>query len=321
MKKLTIFMLFVLLATACVDNDYDLRNVDADNITIGDEASTFEAPLARVRITMDDINNNDGTRIDRIFEEADIWLPTRLPDEDANGYYADVQRLLHDAAYVDDEVLPELLAQMTTDAAKLDAVATLLQQKYYDSFAELLPGVSRDEFKSAFVTAYTDDPAMRERLGVEVKTLATGYLTGLDVNMENLSYRVDRIDISDEVVDMLADNLDPREPANPTNTLHLRGTIDNRLPVTLSISPLFRPTAVTFTSTIEANCVTNELPATRLFADDIRTIVRGIDLDIPMVVERYYPGKGFGLDAQEGNPTQVDISLHLVKHGALKFDL
>ncbi|WP_346690739.1 hypothetical protein [Alistipes sp. Marseille-P5061] len=321
MKKLSIFMLFVLLATACVDNDYDLRNVDADNITIGDETSTFEAPLARVRITMDDINNNDGTRIDRIFEEADIWLPTRLPDEDANGYYADVQRLLHDAAYVDDEVLPELLAQMTTDAAKLDAVATLLQQKYYDSFVELLPGVSRDEFKSAFVTAYTDDPTMRERLGVEVKALATGYLTGLDVNMENLSYRVDRIDISDEVVDMLADNLDPRETANPTNTLHLRGTIDNRLPVTLSISPLFRPTAVTFTSTIEANCATNELPATRLFADDIRTIVRGIDLDIPMIVERYYPGKGFGLDAQEGNPTQVDISLHLVKHGALKFDL
>ena len=78
---------------------------------------------------------------------------------------------------------------------------------------------------------------------------------------------------------------------------------------------------MTFTSTIEANCATNELPATRLFADDIRTIVRGIDLDIPMVVERYYPGKGFGLDAQEGNPTQVDISLHLVKHGALKFDL
>lgn len=37
MKKLSIFMLFVLLATACVDNDYDLRNVDADNITIGDE--------------------------------------------------------------------------------------------------------------------------------------------------------------------------------------------------------------------------------------------------------------------------------------------
>lgn len=319
MRKIFTLFLFSILATACVDRDYDLGKVETDNVTIGDENSTFEAPLARVLITTDDINGNGGTRIDRIFEEADVWLPTRLPDEDAKGRYADVQRLLHDASYVNDELLPELLSQMTTDAVKLDAVATLLQEKYYDDFAELLPGVSRDEFKTAFVTSYTGDPALREALGNEVRTLAQECLTGLDVNMDRLDYTVERIDISDDVVNMLADNLDPRGTADPKNTLHLAGTVDNRLPLAMQLSPLFAPTEVTFTTTLAANEPANELPATQLFADDLRTIVRGINLEIPIVVERYYPGKGFGSGA--GDETQVVINLHLIKRGALKFDL
>lgn len=319
MKKLSVLLLPCILATACIDSDYDLRNIESDNIAIGDDQSTFEAPLVTVRITMDDINGNNGTRIDRIFAEADVWLPTCLPDRDATGYYADVQRLLHDASYVNDQLLPELLAQMTADAAKLDAVATLLQEKYYDAFAETLPGVSQDAFKQVFVESYGSDPVLREVLGQQVKTLANDYLTGLDVDMNNLSYTVGRIDISDEIVDMLADNLDPREIADPKNTLHLAGTIDNRLPLTLRIAPLFRPTEVSFTATVAAGSASNELPATRLFADDIRTIVRGITIEIPMVVEKYYPGLGFD-DGTEPQ-TQVTIHLHLIKHGALKFDL
>lgn len=317
MKRIFTLFLFGALATACVDRDYDLGKVETDNITIGNESSTFEAPLANVYITMEEINADNGTRIDLIFKEADIWLPTRLPDSDDKGGYVDVQRLLHDAAYVNEQLLPELLTEMATDATKLDAVATLLQENYYDDFRELLPGISRDEFKSAFVEAYTENSALREALGEEVRQLANEYLTGLDVDMQQLSYAVDRIDISNEVVDMLCDNLDPRETTDPKNTLYLAGTVDNRLPVSLQVSPLFTPTSVNFTTKIEALDDSNELPATRLYADDLRTIVRGMTLEIPIVIEKYYPNRGF--DA--GQQRQLTIKLHLIKHGALKFDL
>lgn len=317
MKRIFTLFLFGALATACVDRDYDLGKVETDNITIGNESSTFEVPLANVYITMEEINADNGTRIDLIFKEADIWLPTRLPDSDDKGGYADVQRLLHDAAYVNEQLLPELLTEMATDATKLDAVATLLQENYYDDFRELLPGISRDEFKSAFVEAYTENSALRDALGEEVRQLANEYLTGLDVDMQQLSYAVDRIDISNEVVDMLCDNLDPRETTDPKNTLYLAGTVDNRLPVSLQVSPLFTPTSVNFTTKIEALDDSNELPATRLYADDLRTIVRGMTLEIPIVIEKYYPNRGF--DA--GQQRQLTIKLHLIKHGALKFDL
>ena len=316
MGKIRTLELLGLLTASCIDGDYDLRKIETDNVTIGDENSTFEAPLVKVFVSMDDINSSDGTRIDLIFEEAGIWLPDRLPDRDENGYYADVQRLLHDAAYVNNEILPALLEQMDSDPAKLDEVATLLEKSYYTHFADLLPGVQQDGFKEAFVESYTQYPALHEKLEAEVRSLAAGYLTGLDVNMDNLTYPVERIDISDDIVNMLADNLDPRETVDPKNTLHLAGTVDNRLPVTLQIAPLFSPTEVTFTTTIAANNPANELPETRLFAEDLQTIVRGITLDIPIVVEKFYPDKGF-----DTSTDQVAINLHLIKRGALKFDL
>lgn len=316
-----LFPLFVcgVLATACVDNDYDLSKVNTDNIAIGDETSRFEAPMARVYVSMQDLNSNDGVRIDAIFDEADTWLPTRLPDEDANGSYADVQRLVNDHAYVNDQLLPELLAQMTTDAAKLEAVAALLQEKYYDDFAGMLPGVSQAEFKTAFIEAYSTDETLRGLLGEEVRKLANDYLTTLDVNMNDLSYDIERIDLSNEVVNMLCDNLDPAETPDPKNTLHLAGNIDNRLPLTLRIAPDFLTTRVSFTTDIAANSAENPLPETRLLADDLRSIVRGITVRIPVAIEKYYPGKGF--DKVSDQETQIRIDLHLIKRGALKFDL
>lgn len=319
MRNLFPLFLCGLFATACVDNDYDLSKIDTDNIAIGDETSRFEAPMARVYVSMQDLNSSDGVRIDEIFDEADTWLPTRLPDEDANGSYADVQRLVNDPSYVNDQLLPELLAQMTADAAKLDDVATLLQEKYYDNFTGILTGVSQSEFKTAFIEAYTTDETLRGLLGEEVKQLADNYLTTLEVDLNDLTYDIERIDLSDEVVNMLCDNLDPAETPDPKNTLHLAGNIDNRLPLTLQIAPSFLPTQVSFTTDIAANSAENPLPETRLLAEDLRTIVRGITVQIPVVIEKYYPGKGF--DNISDQETQIRIDLHLIKRGALKFDL
>ena len=73
----------------------------------------------------------------------------------------------------------------------------------------------------------------------------------------------------------------------------MAGTIDNRLPVSITASPVFTPTEVSFTAQIEANRDGNAMPETRLFAEDLQTIVRGLTIEIAVNIDKYYPGKGF----------------------------
>lgn len=302
--------------------EYDLSNINTDNIAIGDESSRFEVPLLKVLVSMDELNGTDGDAIDEIFNEADTWLPNQLPDQDGNGYFVSVQRLVEDDQYVN-QMLAGLLAQMVSDPEKLGQVASLLQEKYYDEFSSLLPGVSVEEFKNEFIEQYSDNELRRQRLNEKIEELGRGYLTGLEVSLPALTYSVDRIDLSDDVVDMLIKNLDGKEVAEPKNTLHMAGTIDNRLPVSITASPVFTPTEVAFTAEIEANNDANVLPETRLFADDLQSIVRGLTIEIAVNINKYYPGKGFdrGTIGDEKVQPQLTINLHLIKRGALKFDI
>ncbi len=302
--------------------EYDLSNINTDNIAIGDESSRFEVPLLKVLVSMDELNGTDGDAIDEIFNEADTWLPNQLPDQDGNGYFVSVQRLVEDDQYVN-QMLAGLLAQMISDPEKLGQVASLLQEKYYDEFSSLLPGVSVEEFKNEFIEQYSDNELLRQRLDEKIEELARGYLTGLEVSLPALTYSVDRIDLSDDVVDMLVENLDGKEVSEPKNTLHMAGTIDNRLPVSITASPVFTPTEVAFTAEIEANNAANVLPETRLFADDLQSIVRGLTIEIAVNINKYYPGKGFdrGTIGDEKVQPQLTINLHLIKRGALKFDI
>lgn len=322
MKKFyALILLCVVSSTACVDLEYDLSKVSTDDIAIGDESSQFEVPLLKVYISMDELNGTDGDAIDEIFNEADIWLPSQL-DQDENGKYVLVQQLVENSEYVN-QVLSALLGQMASDSEKLDQVASLLQEKYYTEFSSLLPGVSAEEFKDEFIRQYIDNERLRQLLNEKIEELARGYLTGLEVSLPVLTYSVDRIDLSDDVIDMLVKNLDGKEVAEPKNTLHMAGTIDNRLPVSITASPVFTPTEVSFTAQIEANRDGNAMPETRLFAEDLQTIVRGLTIEIAVNIDKYYPGKGFdrGTAGDEQTQPQLTINLHLIKRGALKFDI
>ena len=85
---MTIFTLS-LLAVSCIDNDYDLSDIDTDDIGIGDEYSVFTCPLMTLRVAVADIVNEQGD-LDGILAEADVWLPNRLPD---GAEAVDVKRL------------------------------------------------------------------------------------------------------------------------------------------------------------------------------------------------------------------------------------
>ena len=197
--------LFGMLVTSCIDNNYDLSEIDTDGVVIGDE---FRLPLATVTVSMSELGK-DGTDIKALFDEADIWLPSPLP---ADGKYVDLQKIQHTPSYID-ELLDELIEQMKRSDAKINAVADLLYDKYLGTFLPLLPpNTDPKDFKQVFITMFRATTGLQEKLAGEVRDLAGGYLT--DLKIEDVTYDLGRIDLGSDVVDMLADNLDPKFSRN-----------------------------------------------------------------------------------------------------------
>lgn len=312
MRKIFTLFLAGALFTACIDKDYDLENIETDNVTIGGDESEFRIPLASVRVSLSEIAS-EGNNIQKIFAEADVWLPSQLPGSDSNGTYADLVKLAGNTDGYTDGLLDALIAQMLTDDNKINAVAELLcDDKYFDTFREMLhlpAGTQPETFIPLFTETFRTQETLREELSTEVKNLARGYLTTMDVELPD--YDVGKVDISDDVVDMLAGNL------NAGNTLDLYGEIANELPVTLQIDPIFTPTDVSFHVNVKANTADNEIKPTRLTEENLRQIIAGIQIKIPIELQKYYPGKGF----QENIDHQIVINLRLLKKGGLKLDI
>ena len=103
---------------------------------------------------------------------------------------------------------------------------------------------------------------------------------------------------------------------NARKTLFLYGQITSGLPLSLLLDPSFSPTEITFQVGVGADKASNDIPQTQLFAEDLRQIVEGITIRIPVTLTEYYPGKGFSDDRY-----QIVISLSLLKNGGLKLDI
>ena len=201
MRLILPLFLFGMLVTSCIDNNYDLSEIDTDGVVIGDE---FRLPLATVTVSMSELSK-EGTDIKALFDEADIWLPSPLP---AGGKYVDLQKIQHTPSYID-ELLDEQIEQMKRSDAKINAVADLLYDKYLGTFLPLLPpNTDPKDFKQVFITMFRTTTGLQEELAGEVRDLAGSYLT--DLKIEDVTYDLGRIDLGSDVVDMLADNLDPK---------------------------------------------------------------------------------------------------------------
>lgn len=305
------------LATACVDNDYDFGKLETDNIAIGDASSVTEMPLATVYVSMSEIANNQSDIL-ALCRKADNWLPAPLP---GNADYIDLTQI-NDPDY-SGAIFDALIDQMDSDPEKLDAVTALVYEEYAPEFSELLgvPVTEPELFEEAFRIGYKE-PAVNE----ELRNCFIGFLSA-DLHVEPFSYDIGSINISNDVVDMLADNLDPEGTPNPTNTLSLAGEIVSRLPITLQLSPSFRSGSyeiVSFDAHIDALsdiCPIEESEQTRIYAEGLRQLVNGAEISIPVVFEKYYPGdSGFLNTPADDQTPQIEIRLHLIKRGGIKIN-
>ncbi len=301
-----------LLAAGCVDKEYDLKDVETDNIAIGDSQSEFRCPLMTIRVSMQEITDN-GIDIENVFRETDIWLPTELPDA-----YVDIRRLVSDEAYVS-TLLDLLVDELLVSDTKLDQVVELIWNTpaYRQSVTGSVPELDLDDadtFRSLFRSLYQNNAQVRELLDEQVRLLAHDYLTALQV--DDITYDIDRIDLDDNIVDMLAENLDPEGTPDAKNTLHIYGTIANRLPLSAEIRARLRPTLIEVPVQIDAKSEENVIAETPIYGEDLRTLIHGCQVVIPVTLDRYYRN-GFDNTAD----CQLLIELHLVKRGGLKLNL
>lgn len=312
MKKLPLLFLVGLLAAGCVDKEYDLKDVETDNIAIGDSQSEFRCPLMTIRVSMQEITDN-GIDIENVFRETDIWLPTELPDA-----YVDIRRLVSDEAYVS-TLLDLLVDELLVSDTKLDQVVELIWNTpaYRQSVTGSVPELDLDDadtFRSLFRSLYQNNAQVRELLDEQVRLLAHDYLTALQV--DDITYDIDRIDLDDNIVDMLSKNLDPEGTPDAKNTLHIYGTIANRLPLSAEIQARLRPTLIEVPVQIDAKSEENVIAETPIYGEDLRTLIHGCQVIIPVTLDRYYRN-GFDNTAD----CQLLIELHLVKRGGLKLNL
>lgn len=312
MKKLPLLFLVGLLAAGCVDKEYDLKDVETDNIAIGDSQSEFRCPLMTIRVSMQEITDN-GIDIENVFRETDIWLPTELPDA-----YVDIRRLVSDEAYVS-TLLDLLVDELLVSDTKLDQVVELIWNTpaYRQSVTGSVPELDLDDadtFRSLFRSLYQNNAQVRELLDEQVRLLAHDYLMALQV--DDITYDIDRIDLDDNIVDMLAENLDPEGTPDAKNTLHIYGTIANRLPLSAEIRARLRPTLIEVPVQIDAKSEENVIAETPIYGEDLRTLIHGCQVVIPVTLDRYYRN-GFDNTAD----CQLLIELHLVKRGGLKLNL
>lgn len=308
MRKIIPFLFAATLVSSCIDNAYDLSDVNTDDVTIGDGESEFRLPLATVYVGMSELNEG-GIDIKSLFDEADIWLPSPLPGGVA---YVDLKAIQENPSEIT-PLLDALIDQMKADDAKINAVADLLAEKYLATFLPMLPpNTDPEDFRSVFIEVFRNVPILHDQLSDEVKNLAGGYLT--DLKVQDVTYDVGKIDIGNDVVDMLCKGLDSEGTPNPKNTLHIYGSIASALPVSLRLAPYFSPTDVGFEVLVEPG-KTNGIEATRLYEDDLRQIIEGAEIILPVSLEKYYPGYGFTPDQQ------IVITLRLLKRGGLKLNL
>lgn len=302
MRKIIPLLLLGLCSTACIDKDYDLSKISTDDITIGNEDSEFKIPLAKINVGMDQFTQGP-VNIAALFKEADIWLPSGLAVVELEHIDRDI-----------DGLLTTFFNQLATDDTKLGLLTDLAWDEYRDEFMSLLQisgqNLPETQFKNAFKRAIRSSTTIQ--VHDKAKELARKYLTNLEV--ERISYPIGQIDIGSEVIDMLARNLDPKGTSNAKNTLALYGSIQSELPLGLTVSPVFVQTDVQFS--VEVNPVReSEIPPTRLYEDDLRKIIEGVTVDIPVKLLRYYPGQGFS-DKQK-----VSLTLRLIKRGGLSLDI
>ena len=197
---------------------------------------------------------------------------------------------------------------------KIDEVGDLIwsNEGYLERFTALIPADSEELFKAEFKKFFGEDNEAGEALRDTMGELAREFLSQIKIN--TITYNA-TLDVDDDLIDMLADNLDPEGTVDPVNTLDLYGEVRSSLPVSFEVAADFSETNVAIAPFLVEPDEENDIAPVRLYKDDIRSLFSFFELNVDFMPQKYYPRIGFS-DSQS-----IRMMLHLKKRGGLNLNL
>lgn len=319
MKKLLFAIVFcgAMMLSSCIDEKYDLSNIDSDDITIGGDESEFFMPLATINYAANSIKTNSrGGTINDLFEEINKWLPSTLP---GNESYVDLQRM--EEKEYKAEILNSLYDEILANEKKRTDVCEYVLENHKNELvsrlrtsenavvangAILIMATSVNEgveILSGLIISYPQD----------VRTIFNSLSDYdlIDYRIEDIYIEIPALDISDDVVQMLSGNLDPESVGDPVNALYIFGSIYSELPLMLQINPYIENTGISLGDISLDEKKRTEFEDIRVNSGDLQVVVDGANLIIPVTLQRYYPNSDFNEDSE------IEISISLHKTGGL----
>ncbi|MFI3320567.1 MAG: hypothetical protein SNH01_07300 [Rikenellaceae bacterium] len=212
-----------MLASCNVNEDFDLSNVDTDNIEIGNEDSEFSLPVANFKINVNEeaaaLSSTDSTptvvlsrasdgssigdNISEVLETADAWLPSNTT--------LDIAKLASDDATVSrtesDRIVDLLLAELKTSEDKRMTLAEkIISDKdefklVYEKFG-VDPDESAETISATILSTISVADFDASELKDEFYTYVTKYIK--DNTSHEISQTISKLDIS-SVEDLFSD--------------------------------------------------------------------------------------------------------------------
>lgn len=321
MKKLFILIVmsigFILIS--CIDSKYDLSQIESDGIAIGNNDSEFLMPLVNIKFQASNFNasTEDDMSISGLQEQINVWLPAQLPN---NASYVDIQKLANNKEYKQ-ALLDNLYAEMQRDENKRKEVCKYVIAEHKPTIIEALRNSSNAVVAAAAlqINRISDTEAvdLLSNLFITYPTDVKNILNDIsdedlidNVEIENVLVDIPAFDISDDVLDMLVDNLDGDNVTSPINALYLFGTINSNFPFLFKVNPTIYNTRINF-GELSIDNGSTKINDIRVFRDDFEKMSNGSQLVMPVILEKYYPN----IDINDN--TQLDISISLRKTGGL----
>ena len=228
MKRILLFAAALALSTSCVDNDFDLSNVTTDDIGIGSDETVFKLPLANITVKWSAIIDGEDTSIEDNFNEADTWIPERLPDGDS---YISIEKISNnDNVYVD-KIIDGLLDDISKPGEKRSKVIEMIagNSEYQDMILPRDPVTGESLVKDnegnpintvdEYINANFDQ--FKNQSKDALRDIVDEYLKTMDDSIEDITNDIEGFGLDDEIIDMLGDG----------GTMRIYGDITNYLPV------------------------------------------------------------------------------------------
>lgn len=321
MKKLFILIVmsigFILIS--CIDSKYDLSQIESDGIAIGNNDSEFLMPLVNIKFQASNFNasTEDDMSISGLQEQINVWLPAQLPN---NASYVDIQKLANNKEYKQ-ALLDNLYAEMQRDENKRKEVCKYVIAEHKPTVIEALRNSSNAVVAAAALQINripdTEAVDLLSNLFITYPTDVKNILNDIsdedlidNVEIENVLVDIPAFDISDDVLDMLVDNLDGDNVTSPINALYLFGTINSNFPFLFKVNPTIYNTRINF-GELSIDNGSTKINDIRVFRGDFEKMSNGSQLVMPVILEKYYPN----IDINDN--TQLDISISLRKTGGL----